>query len=354
MNHSIKGKTSKDVKIQLKKAEVQKKILIRNIYKEYEIYYQIVRESILASAEKGLFGLYSDLSQNNKTFNAMEITNFFNKKISLLIHSKLPFITIEQLNLEDIGYNSKHFINANSLKELVEFNKYQTINFDYENDLITEESLEFHCNNDSNTYEYYESISDDTLSSVNLDARNNFNYFSKENNTKKNLYKRNIDSFLEFKEDRNNNKFYENENIKDKERDVFISIDNLNFFETIDQSFSNLLLKLSYKINLELFKIKLINKFISEDNLNNLSNSNYLIKHPHPFVIRYNLNLNNFSADSKKSFDICLFNISNVELEFYNLELSICRNNINQLKNRFMLLNKKYKYWENKKFNLNY
>ena len=57
--------------------------------------------------------------------------------------------------------------------------------------------------------------------------------------------------------------------------------------------------------------------------------------------------------NSNKFSDIFLFNISNVELEFYNLELSICRNNINQLKNRFRLLNKKHRYWKNKELTLN-
>ncbi len=339
--------------MQLKKAEEQKKLLIKNIYKEYEIYYQIVRESILASVEKGLFGLFSELSLNCKTYNAMELTNFFNNKISLLIHAKLPFITIEQLKLEDIGCHSKHLINVNALKELVDFKKYQTINFDYDNELITEEALEFHCNNDTNKYEYYESISENKLSSVNLDERNNFNYFSKDNSSKNNLYKQKIDSIVELKEEINDKKLIEYDNIKAKVSDIFISNDDLNFFEIIDKSFSNLLLKLSYNINLELFKLKIINKFISEDALQDLSNSNYLIKHPRPFVIKYNFNLNKFSLDSNKSFDFCLFNISNVELEFSNLKLSICRNNINQLKNRFILLNKKYRYWKNKEFTLN-
>ena len=112
-------------------------------------------------------------------------------------------------------------------------------------------------------------------------------------------------------------------------------------------------MKLSYQVNLELFKIKLIHKIISEDTHKTLSSSNYLIKHPHPFVIRYSFNLNNFSSESNKPFDICLFNISSIELEFYNLELSICRNNINELKNRLVLLNKKYRYWKNKEFTLN-
>ena len=348
MNNNIKCRTSKEVKIQLKRAEFQKKILIKNIYKEYEIYYQIVRKSILSSTKKGLIGLYSDLSHNNKKLNAKELTNFFNKKISLLIHSKLAFITIEQLKLEDFGHNSKHLINVNALKELVEFKKYETINFDFENDLTSKEALEFHCNDYTNTYEYYEPISEGNLSSVNLDARNNSNDFYKENSTKKNSYINDIDSFLDLVEEINDIKLIENDNIEDKLNDDFISSDDLNLFEKIDKSFNYLLLKLSYKINFELFKIKLIHKFISEDTFKTLLSSNYLIKHILPFVISLNLNQNKCSDNSNKFSDIFLFNISSIELEFDNLELSICRNKINQLKNRFILLNKKYRFWKNK------
>ena len=105
---------------------------------------------------------------------------------------------------------------------------------------------------------------------------------------------------------------------------------------------------ISYKVNSELFKIRLIKKFISEDSFKYLSNNNHFIKHPYPFVIRYDLNSNKLSAKNIKSSYIHLFNITNVELEFYNLDLSICRNNINELKNRFRVLNKKQRYWKNK------
>ena len=54
-----------------------------------------------------------------------------------------------------------------ALEDFVELGKCQTFDFDNESDLITNETLEFYCNNDSNKYEYYESISENTLSSVN-------------------------------------------------------------------------------------------------------------------------------------------------------------------------------------------
>ena len=84
MNNNIKVKNSNQVTIQLKKAEVQKNILIKKIYKEYEIYFQIVRKSLFQSAEKGIFSIYSDFSINENLLNARELNNFLNKDISLL------------------------------------------------------------------------------------------------------------------------------------------------------------------------------------------------------------------------------------------------------------------------------
>ena len=227
--------------------------------------------------------------------------------------------------------------------------EYQTVNFDHENELIVNESIEFHCNNNLNSYEYYETLSEDEITSVNLDESNYLNSFSKEICIKKiEDEKHTVKAVLELIEETNDNKLNDYEKINDQLSDVFISSDNLNIFEFIDKSFSNFLLNLSYKVNFELFKAKLIKKFISEDTFKYLSKNNYLIKHPSPFVIRYDLNSNELSAKIIKSSDIHLFNITNVELEFDNLDLSICRNNINELKNRFKLLNKKQRYWKNK------
>ena len=94
--------------------------------------------------------------------------------------------------------------------------------------------------------------------------------------------------------------------------------------------------------------MKLIKKKISEDTFKFLSNKNYIIKHPSPFIIKYNLFSNQSSLNNNETSDIFLFNISNVELEFYNVDLSVSRNKINRLKSKLRLLNKKKKYWENK------
>jgi len=349
LNNSIRGGNSKEVTIQLKRAEIKKNILKKNIYKEYEIYFKIVRNSILTSAEKGIFGIYSDFSISDKELNSRELNTFLSNNISLLVNSKLPLITIEQLKLGNSSDPIKELENINVLKELVKSKKYQTVNIDYDHEFIANHSIEFYCNNNLNTYEYYETLSEGEISSINLDESNYLNSFSKEISIKKIEDEKHIvKAFVELIEETNDNKLNDYEKINDQLSDVFISNEDLNIFEFIDKSFSNFLLDLSYKINSELFKIKLIKKIISEDTFKCLSNNDYIINHPYPFVIRYDLYPDKLSAINIKSSDVYLFNITNVELEFYNLDLSICRNNINDLKNRFKILNKKERYWKNK------
>ena len=115
----------------------------------------------------------------------------------------------------------------------------------------------------------------------------------------------------------------------------------------------NLLLNLSYKINQELFKAKLIKKIISKDAFVYLVGKKLMIKHPYPFVINFELNLNRSSLTGKNIPSIIFFNISTVELEFKNLNLSIQKNKINELKNQFQRLIKKETYWRQKEITLN-
>ena len=77
-----------------------------------------------------------------------------------------------------------------------------------------------------------------------------------------------------------------------------------------------------------------------------------MIKNPYPFVINFELELNR-SSSPNNSPSIIFFNISTVELEFKNLNLSIQRNKINDLKNQFQRLIKKETYWRQKEITLN-
>ena len=227
------------------------------------------------------------------------------------------------------------------------------MNVEYEYDLTIKDAIEFNCNNDLNRYEYYASHRKEKFSSLNLDERYNLNSFSKHNIIEENKYKKEIDSLIEITEEINDNKLNEYENLSYRESDNSILSYNSKIFDSIDKSFSNLLSKISYSINSELFKLNLLKKFISEDTFKSLSTDSYITKHPHPFVHKYGLNPENISINKNKYSDIYLFTINNVELEFNNINLAIRRNNINELKNKFRLLNKKEKYWKNKEISLN-
>ena len=148
------------------------------------------------------------------------------------INSELPLITIEQLRLGDIRDPIKELENLNVLNKLVKTKEYQTVNFDHENELIVNESIEFHCNNNLNSYEYYESLSEDEITSVNLDESNYLNSFSKKISIKNTEdEKHTVKAVLELIEETNDNKLNDYETINDQLSDVFISSDNLNIFE---------------------------------------------------------------------------------------------------------------------------
>ena len=87
---------------QLERADKQKRILIRNIYREYEIYLKFVRDLLYISVEKGLNQIYSYPTIDNNFLNENKFCGFFEKKIKKLINSNLPFLTVEQLKINEI------------------------------------------------------------------------------------------------------------------------------------------------------------------------------------------------------------------------------------------------------------
>ena len=78
---------------QLEKADIQKKILSRNIHREYELYLNLVRDLLFISVEKGLNQIYSYPTINENFLNENEFYSLFEKKISNLLFSNLPFLT---------------------------------------------------------------------------------------------------------------------------------------------------------------------------------------------------------------------------------------------------------------------
>ena len=81
------------------RADIQKSILTRNIYREYELYLNIVRDLLLISAEKGLNQICSYPTINDNFLDKNQVCDQVEKKINKLIFTILPFLTVEQLKI---------------------------------------------------------------------------------------------------------------------------------------------------------------------------------------------------------------------------------------------------------------
>jgi len=62
---------------QLERADIQKRILTRNIYREYELYLDLVRDLLYMSVEKGLSQIYTDPKINDNFFAALMLLTMF-------------------------------------------------------------------------------------------------------------------------------------------------------------------------------------------------------------------------------------------------------------------------------------
>jgi len=246
---------------QLERAEIQKRILIRKIYREYELYLNLVRDLLLISVEKGLKQIYSFPTIDDKFFNENEFYSLFEKKISKLILTNLPFLTVEQLKINEIEKNIKKEINFTVFDSSTKIKDDQKEKFQYDDGFQLKEPIQFEITEDlSNTSEYYQAHNYERFVSLDLDNNQNNNYLSK-NNIIENLgvEKQFISSLLELigEEKVEKPRHSEKENIN--QMDNLPKNQILNNFDLIDKSLENLLLNLSYNINQELFKAKFFN-----------------------------------------------------------------------------------------------
>ena len=354
MINKIKKLEIESVKFQLEKAALKKNKLIKNIYKEYLLYLQIVRDLLFTSVEKGINGVYCYTSIDDDFPTSNELDSFFENKVKNLIGSKLPLITVEQLRIIDSHNYMCEEINFDFFKNFSQTMKSQKNNFDFEDESVNGETFQFHINcNLSNSFEYYETFNNENLLSIDFDSKDHLSN-SKENHSLEKIGFENkfVTSLLEIIDEDNISNPLNFENLYSNKKNDSLYHD-LKSFDLIDKSLDDLLLNLSYKINLELFKSKFIKKIFSEETFKYLSNKNFIIKHPYPFAINFDLNTKQTLKYSSKKSNICFLCISTIELEFKNLNLSMHRNKINELKNLFQVLIKKERYWRQKEINLN-
>jgi len=336
---------------QLERADIQKRKLIRNIYREYEIYLDIVRDLLYISVEKGLNDIYSYLSINDNFVSENQFFFLIEKKISKVIHTNLPLLTVEQLKIKEIEENINEETIFNSLGSSANGKDDQKEKFQNKDSFQLEVPIQFHISKDiSNTSEYYQANNYEKLVSIDLDN----NYLPTTNNIENlGIDKQFISSLLELVEEVKVEKPRYSQNNNINQIDFTSKQESLEIFDLIDNSLENFLLNFSYKINQELFKANLIKKIISKDSFVYLVGKRLMIKHPYPFVITFEFNFSRSLSNSDSLTSIIFFNISTVELEFKNLNLSIQRNKIDELKNQFQRLIKKETYWRQKEITLN-
>ena len=343
------------INAQLERAEIQKNKLIRIIYQEYELYLSLIRDLLYISVEEGVNELRNFSPINDNFSKGNGIFTLFEKKISNLIYKKLPLITVEQLKITAIEKIINKENNFNSLGGFSYTKDEQKEEFQYEDCLQLEEPVHLEISEDnSHTSQYYQAENYDKFESFDLDNNNRQKYLSN-NNIIENLglEKQFISSLIELIEEVKVEKTIDSEKEDINQMNIPPEHLSLKNFDLIDRSLENVLLDLAYKINKELFKFNLINKMISKDSFKYLVGKKLMMKHPHPFVINFEFNLNQSSSKVQNLKSIIFFNISTVELEFKNLNLSTKRYKINELKNQFQHLIKKEKYWRQKEITLN-
>ena len=133
---------------QLERADIQKRIITRNIYREYELYLNLVRDLLFISVEKGLNQIYSYPTINDNFLNENEFYSLFEKKISKLIFTNLPFLTVEQLKINEIEKNINKEINLNILDSSTKIKDDQKEKFQYEDGFQLKEPTHLEINND--------------------------------------------------------------------------------------------------------------------------------------------------------------------------------------------------------------
>ena len=164
---------------QLERAEIQKRLLTRKIYREYELYLNLVRDLIFISVEKGLNQIYSYPTINDNFLNGSEFYSLFEKKISKLILKNLPFLTVEQLKINEIEKNINKEINLTIFDSSTKTKYDQKEKFKYEDGFQLKEPTQFEITEDfSNTSEYYQAHNFERLVSLDLDNNHHNNYLS--------------------------------------------------------------------------------------------------------------------------------------------------------------------------------
>ncbi len=348
MDNIFQDKRLSRIDNQLDLLNQKKKIILRDLYRSYEIYLSEIRSQLFNDVSKGLSSL-AGINQIRGRIDENNLYSLLNNEIKLIIDKVLPFITIEQLSILD-----EIFDEANQNK-ITKFNKYQFIEeIDLTSRCFTEEL------NLQNDYYYYYGFRSKSNFKNSVDLDNIY-----EENNFMNIETTLIESYEEKEfyipeSEKNENQI----NLQNKSQTFNIFEKNelesiLDWSHSIDIGLTFQLKKISVEANNKFFGNILNKEFISENLISYLFENSFLTTNPKPFITKIDLLSNDYiySDDVLNNINfskIYLFCINPTELEFNNINLNIQRNQILNLKNLLKSLIKKEHYWSSKKLHSNY
>ena len=341
MERNLIDQNFKKANYQLSLIDCKKSKIKRDIYKLYDLYLKEIRTQLhnyIYEAVNSLVNISKKISLEENNFPKLVDNNF-----ERIINKILPFLTIEQLSIS-IDLEKDYIMKKANLLQR---------NYHLENQLGSTISFGTVHKYDSITYfnQYYKNIIDEKESlNIELDEILLYERFDEDYIKEDNL--RFIELFKIEEEDQSLIKL---------NKDIFIPFELkeiIDWLDTIDSVLNFYLKNLSIEINDQLIKNKLISKCINKDFLNYIFENNLLMNNPMPFILLFDLSLNQFinietNEDEYYSSRIYLFHIDATELEFYNMSLSSIKSQISQLRFNINSLIKKENYWSNKvKLNL--
>jgi len=265
---------------------------------------------------------------------------FIKNDLKEIVNDFLPFLTIEQLSIEKdykianrIENNSEFKSNYNLKEEVDTLNNFEVTKID---------NLTNYCNF------YYENLINDN-ENINMDNYMIENKFIENYKYDENLECINSKILLSNSDE---DKLSLNKH-QTKEINYFYSIefkDIIMWMEILETSLNLYLQDLSIEINNQLFKRNIFKRFINNDLLLYIFDNHLLFSNPSPFVLTFDPSLTQYinfdeNFSENKFVKTNLISINSAELEFININLSMLKNKLLELKSNIFLLIKKENYW---------
>ncbi len=342
MDRVILENNYKKINDQLFHIGCRKSKIKKEIYSLYDLYLKIIRSKLQNYIGEAIKAILVEC-RNGISVKDQKTILFIKNDLKKVVNDTLPFLTIEQLSIK------KDFKTANRINNNREFKS----NYNLKEEVHAIKGFEtIHINNSKNYCNfYYENLIDDNQN-MNMDNYLLENKYIDNYKHDENVGRINSKILLsDFDEDKLSfNKFQ----IRDSNYFVPIEFkDIISWMDTVETSLNLYLQDLSIEINNQLFKKNIFKRFINNDLLIYVFDNHLLFSNPLPFVLNFDPSLTpyinfdeNFSEN--KSLKTNLIIINSAELEFININLSLLKNKLLELRSNIYLLIKKENYWCNK------